>query len=76
MTRTRGYRRSKDDLAKRRVRRSLMGQGLDDKDIGKLASVHCKPCSCYMCGNARKYNGKTVQERKQYLVEYEDDWEG
>ena len=53
-----------------------MGHGLDDKDTGKLASVHCKPCSCYMCGNARKYNGKTIQERKQCLVEYEDDWEG
>lgn len=53
-----------------------MGQGLDDKDIGKLASVHCKPCSCYMCGNPRKYNGKTIQERKQCLVEYEDDWYG
>ena len=74
--RARAFRRSCAKRAKARVRHSIMGQGLDDKEIGKLASVHCKPCSCYMCGNARKYSGKTIQERKQYLVEYEDDWYG
>ena len=45
-----------------------MGKGLDAAGIGKLASVHCKPCSCYMCGNARKYSGMvTLQERRAAL---------
>lgn len=31
--------------------------------IGHTASTHGKPCSCWMCGNPRKYwNEKTKQE--------------
>lgn len=29
----------------------------------KLAN-HIKSCSCWMCGNARKWNGPTIQERR------------
>lgn len=36
----------------------------DDRFIGKLASTHCKPCSCYMCGNPRKLGYRTIQERR------------
>lgn len=28
-----------------------------------------KPCSCLMCGNARKYAGATMQERRSALSE-------
>ena len=35
------------------------------RNIGRLASTHCKPCSCPMCGNPRKhFNELTVQERR------------
>jgi hypothetical protein len=33
------------------------------KRVGKMAAVHCKPCSCPGCGNARRHFGsKTLQE--------------
>ena len=37
----------------------------DVKFVGKLTRNR-KPCSCFMCGNPRKYfNEKTVRERRQ-----------
>lgn len=42
---------------------------LTDKDVGRFASTHGAGCSCWMCGNPRRYmKGKeklTIQERKQ-----------
>ena len=34
------------------------------RDIGMSASVHCKACSCWMCGNQRRVAGPGVQERR------------
>ena len=35
-----------------------------DEELGKAVGTP-KPCSCFMCGNPRKYYGeKTVQERR------------
>ena len=31
--------------------------------LGKVVKTP-KPCSCLVCGNERKYSGKTMQERK------------
>ena len=66
--RTRAFRRSCADRAKAKARGSLMGYGLDDNDIGKLASCHCKPCSCYMCGNPRKYFGSVTLREKRAIL--------
>ena len=36
-------------------------------EIGRCASVHCKGCSCFMCGNPRRhFNEKTIQERREF----------
>ena len=38
---------------------------ISKKLIGKLAQVHGSDCSCFRCGNPRKYyNEKTLQERR------------
>ena len=35
------------------------------RHLGIVAST-AKPCSCWMCGNDRKYQGeRTIQERRQ-----------
>jgi len=36
----------------------------DPRVVGIAASTHCVGCSCYMCGNPRKYFGEiTIQEK-------------
>lgn len=41
---------------------------MSEKDIGRLASTHGSDCSCWMCGNPRRYmkgiDKLTIQERK------------
>lgn len=42
------------------------------KLVGKAASTHCVNCSCYMCGNPRKYFDEiTYQEKIAILNEKE-----
>lgn len=69
--RDRAWRRAQ--LAKRKVKAKWIMQtfwGYTDKDltpdaIGHAAGTHCRACSCWMCGNPRRYwNELTVQERK------------
>jgi len=46
--------------------------GRDLKDEKKALSIAVdtpKPCSCLMCGNARRHSGNTMQERR--IAEYE-----
>mgnify|MGYP006908314638 CR=1 FL=1 len=42
--------------------------------IGIWASTHCKPCSCWGCGNARRAEGPTRQELRSLedLKHHED----
>lgn len=75
--RDRAYRRAKYDTRKAKFTRVVKSRcpELDDlvtpKFIGRLATTH-KPCSCYMCGNPRKYfKQDTIQE----LRESQDDVE-
>ena len=38
---------------------------ITDRDVGRMANVHCKPCSCYMCGNPRRwFKDLSIQERR------------
>ena len=40
--------------------------------LGIMASTHCKPCSCYCCGNPRRHHGgPTPQELRAQL---DDSW--
>ena len=61
------YRRHQDWKAKQKAERILKLWGheeIDSRLVGIEAGVHCKRCSCYMCGNPRRWFGElTVQER-------------
>lgn len=48
----------------KRQRRHYWGQTLTQKQVGKAAQC-AAVCSCWKCGNPRKYGERTVQERRQ-----------
>ena len=58
--RDRGYRHEQLKRMKQKVRRiPWVGKAgekfVTPRYIGHMASTHGKPCSCYMCGNPRKF---------------------
>lgn len=61
----RALRRHHDERTKRRVAVYYGGYAAHDlKHRGRLAATRT-PCSCWMCGNPRRYAGElTVQERR------------
>ncbi len=68
MTRGKAERRRQQAQAKRRARFVLRKWGIDEPTpthVGHIADTHGKPCSCYGCGNARAWEGPTMQERRQ-----------
>ncbi len=50
--------------AKKRVDRSQFARECSYERQLMTARKTGKPCSCYLCGNRRKYEGETAQERK------------
>ena len=71
--RTRDVRRHNTKSFKRRCQTYIRNRfAIDSEDlandlkfVGRLTRTR-KPCSCFMCGNPRKYfNEKTVRERRQ-----------
>jgi hypothetical protein len=47
----------------KKIAKSWGIQETDEKNIGRIYSTHGKSCSCYACGNQRKYNNeKTLKE--------------
>jgi len=69
--RTRDYRRSQAVRAKRRAVRVLThawdyrNDEINPRLIGVTASTHGAACSCWMCGNPRRYFGEvTIKERQ------------
>lgn len=36
--------------------------------LGMVVNTPC-PCSCYLCGNARKFQGRSIQERRNAFIE-------
>lgn len=69
--RTRDYRRSQVVRAKCKAVWILVDgwayrdDEINPRVIGITASTHGAACSCYMCGNPRKWFGeRTVQERR------------
>ena len=70
--RDRAFTRSTKAKAKRKAKRVMTewrwfdDEAITPKQIGKAASVHCRFCSCVMCGNPRThFNELTVQEKRQ-----------
>ena len=48
----------------RRVMQVLLGNGHDQ--YADKNAEHLKKCSCWMCGNYRKWHGKTRAEKQQH----------
>jgi hypothetical protein len=68
--RNRAFRRHQWDRARQRALRVLKRiwpttpRPLDDRRIAEFA-VDRTPCSCWMCGNPRRFTGEaTLQERR------------
>jgi hypothetical protein len=61
-----------------RARRSLNYSDMDDSERTYWALRqfdHLKSCSCWMCGNPRKYEGEpTIQERRRLAAIDRDDF--
>lgn len=71
MKRTRAERRHYAQKAKDKTRRILKGWSWSGEGeptelrVAKMSQTHCVNCSCYMCGNPRKYyDDITIQEKK------------
>lgn len=67
MTRTRDFRIHQEAKKKRKIKKNFshwFGEYMSDRRIGMFAKTP-KMCSCFMCGNQRKHNGPTMQERRQ-----------
>lgn len=73
MTRTRAERRHHHNRMKNRVKSFYTTKSIKEHWGEDFAEIHiCKraenrqPCSCFMCGNPRKYfKQKTLQEKRQ-----------
>ncbi len=63
----RGLRRHHIERLKK-CRQYQWGRKLGGKELGKAVHTPCL-CSCFLCSNKRKWNGKTIQERKQMGVD-------
>jgi hypothetical protein len=63
---SRSVRRHHEERIKRRVKEYYGGAFRHDvRSIGKLAHSQT-PCSCWMCGNPRRYEGEpTLRERRE-----------
>lgn len=63
--RTRAYRRQQRHRIKTRVADYYGGHARNDpRQLGRLATTPT-PCSCWMCGNARRHRGElSLQERR------------
>lgn len=57
----------------KRQRRNYWGRDLSDDPKSLAKVVKCpQVCSCNVCGNQRKHEGETMQERKAAMREIED----
>jgi hypothetical protein len=68
--RSRAWRRAQESIKRLKARDVVKSRFLDENreptpaDIGKAASVHCRDCSCWMCGNPRKFfKQKSLNEK-------------
>lgn len=74
--RSRAWRRAQESIKRLKARDVVKSRFLDEnreptpEEIGKAASVHCRDCSCWMCGNPRKhFKQKTLQEQALEPIE-------
>jgi len=77
MARGRAFRRHQARLAKRRAYNHMrFWWGIEDPQpaaVGVTASTHCCRCSCYMCGNPRKWWLDLTWQEKRSLVMFREE---
>lgn len=65
--RSRAFRRTQEVQSKLRaveVLKTRLDREPTNAEIGRVAAVHGRDCSCWMCGNPRKhFNQKTLKEQ-------------
>ena len=54
----------------RKLRRMWWGRTLTGHDLGKVVDTP-KPCSCWMCGNPRRYFGERTIQEQRLLQDFE-----
>jgi hypothetical protein len=57
-------------VRKEKINSSRYAEPRTDPDfVGRMAAVHSAKCSCWMCGNPRRYSkdGLTLQEKRHAL---------
>ena len=52
----------------KKARQKYWGRNLGGRELGKALHTP-RLCSCFLCSNKRKWNGKTIQERRQMGVD-------
>ena len=74
--RSRAWRRMQDEMRRLKAKSVVKSRFLDEnreptpEEIGKAASVHCRDCSCWMCGNPRKhFKQKSLKEQALESIE-------
>jgi transposase len=77
MKRTRAERRHFAKVAIARCIRTIKAIDPDEKNIDKdflnqMVSTHCKPCSCPVCGNPRRYFKKHTLKEVKATEEFEE----
>lgn len=67
MMRSRAWRRHHESRIKHRVRQYYGGYAKDKpRHVGRIAHAR-QPCSCWMCGNPRRYlRERSLQERRAF----------
>lgn len=66
------HRRSKDSAKKQKYKKIIqvwIGKEPSPKQVGHLYQTHGKPCSCYMCGNPRKFLKKRTRQELRSLLD-------
>lgn len=62
----RGLRRHHIERLKK-CRQHHWGRNLSGKELGKAVNSPC-PCSCFLCGNPRRWGEKAVQEKRGLIA--------
>ncbi|WP_419173456.1 hypothetical protein [Victivallis lenta] len=81
MERSKAFRRFQDRQWKKRAKELLLmhRQNLhewelpDSREIGRLAGCHCRPCSCFMCGNPRKFFSELSLQERRVEIDFQEE---
>lgn len=71
--RSRDYNRSQAEKHKKKVKKYYTCSNPKNKREVGIASKTKKSCSCWMCGNPRKYKGEKTKQEKLMEIKLDED---